>query len=305
MMLRFIAIIGLLFLISGTYGQDYSWWNIKHNWDGVSSWKRYLISTPGYMGPNALPVPEINNGSIQDYYSLEIAPEVHLSKGDHTFDILTKFIWPVSRGKVSVGISYIPVEYYNTDTLTRDIRVSRDYDGKGISYGDIYVHTLIQVLAGKEVWPDIMITANIKTASGTNLGSARFTDTPGYYFDIAAGKDFAKGTGWIKGMRPYVLLGFYAYQTHRSDYLQNDCLLYGSGLDIRFKDFKMSNQLGGFIGYFNQGDRPLVYRLMIHGNQDRALNWGIRFQQGISDYGYSSFRFSVILNMDRILRLKE
>ncbi|HDR67963.1 MAG TPA: hypothetical protein ENN61_02805, partial [Bacteroidaceae bacterium] len=59
--------IAIVILMKGIclMGQvDYSWWNEKHNWDGVSNWTDYLIITPAYMGPNALPVPDLTDGIL-------------------------------------------------------------------------------------------------------------------------------------------------------------------------------------------------------------------------------------------------
>jgi hypothetical protein len=286
------------------FGQEYTWWNKKHNWDGVTSWKKYLNTTPAFMGPNALPLPEIHKGRVRDRYYLEIAPEFHFSRGDQTFDVFTRFDWPVSPGKVNIGVSYVPFEIFRMDTLTRDERAARDYDGKGHSFGDIYVHTQIQLIKNRDKWPDIMLSANIKTASGTNLGSARHTDAPGYYFDISAGKDFPSRHPSIISLRPYILVGFYAYQTHHSDYLQNDCFLLGGGLDLRLSKLIISNKLGAYAGYFNDGDRPFLYRLIISDSKQKPLSWSIRYQQGINDFKYSTFRVSAIVNFNKWLGLK-
>ncbi len=59
--------------------QDYSWWNLKHNWDGYSSWSDYLVVSPAYLGPNALPVPEVRKGFLQKQGTLELMISNYLS----------------------------------------------------------------------------------------------------------------------------------------------------------------------------------------------------------------------------------
>ena len=44
--------------------QSYTWWEETVHWDGVTPWERYIVFTPGFLGPNALPVPRVTNGSI-------------------------------------------------------------------------------------------------------------------------------------------------------------------------------------------------------------------------------------------------
>jgi len=52
----------LLFFFSGsTFAQnDFQWWNDLHDWQpGDPGWRNMMKITPGYLGPNALPVPEV------------------------------------------------------------------------------------------------------------------------------------------------------------------------------------------------------------------------------------------------------
>ncbi len=174
-----------------SYSQDYSWWNKKHNWDGVTSWSKYLIISPAYMGPNALPVPDFNNGTLKERGSLKFAAESHFSKGDNTQNLFTRLYLPLYTDKVGLLISIIPFEHYKMDTITRDLRRTRDFDGKGFAGGDFYIGTFIQILKDKKHWPDMAVSINLKTASGTNLEAARYTETPGYFFDLSMGKNYA------------------------------------------------------------------------------------------------------------------
>ena len=80
------ATVLLCFVLNG-YAQTFDWWAQVVHWDGVSEWPKYMITQPGYMGPNALPVPRIGNGSIDSNFSVSTTGSFHFSKGDNTQNI--------------------------------------------------------------------------------------------------------------------------------------------------------------------------------------------------------------------------
>lgn len=293
-MLIFFAVMITLHLRA----QDHSWWNEKHDWDGVTHWKDYLIFSSGFMGPNALPVPDINRGEFSDKYEFEIGLQQHSGKGDKTINFLSDLIIPISPGKAGIKIHYIPVEFYETDTLTRDLRKAHEYDTKGYSYGDVYFTTYIQAIKDHPKLPDLLFTINLKTTSGTNMGSARHTDAPGYYFDASLAKTFQTGSKYLESWRPYFMGGFYSYQTNRHDYEQNDAFLFGFGLLTSTALLQIDNQLGGYIGYIRNGDQPVVYRLTFLSNYESAINYKVGFQFGIHDVPFNSLTVSGVLRFE-------
>ena len=274
---------------------DYGWWNRTHNWDGVTHWTNYITISPELMGPNALPVPDFKNGQLKENPNLKLAYENHYSTGDKTQDLFTELYIPLYSSKVGLNISMIPVEYHEMDTKTRDLRRTRVFDGKGFSSGDLYLGTYIQVVKDKKGFPDILLTINLKTASGNNFESARFTETPGYFFDISFGKTF-KTKGLLKSIRPFGMGGMYVWQTHRDDYYQNDAMLYGVGFDLNFSKFEIKNSFGGYNGYIRNGDNPLVYRLAFNSKLKSVVNYEISFQKGFVNSNYTTIRLGC--NMD-------
>lgn len=282
--------------------QDWTWWNEKHNWDGVTHWTRYLIISPSYMGPNALPVPAIKSGIILQDLTLDIGAAYHSSQGDKTTNLYTDIFIPVCKNRVGVNLTWIPLEYYRMDTITRDIRRARDYDGKGFATGDLIIGTYIQVLKEKDRLPGILLTINLKTATGSNMEAARYADSPGYHFDLSFGKNFLIKKPRLSYIRAYGMMGLYVYQTHYDKDYQNDAFLYGTGINFGWKRFILENQLGGYIGYIRDGDRPMVYRLKIKSNRDGRLNYAVLFQQGIHDFDYSTIRFSLVLGMQELFK---
>jgi hypothetical protein len=261
-----------------------------------------MIFSPGFMGPNALPVPDSKDGLLPEYSYLEISYENHFNKGDFTRDLYTQFYFPLFSKKAGLTLSYVPIEHYKMDSTTRDLRRSRDFDGKGKSYGDIYVSTYIQFIKDMEKLPDILVTVNIKTASGTNLEAARNTDAPGYFFDCSMGKDFKLKNSFIKSIRPHGMLGFYAWQTNRGDYFQNDAIVYGVGLNLKFSKFELNNSLDGYSGYINNGDRPVVFRSALKTQFKSIINCKILFQHGIRDFPYNTIRAGFEVNFNKIVK---
>lgn len=276
---------------------DYSWWNRKHNWDGISHWVDYMTMSPGYLGPNALPVPEFHGREIPNQQTIAIGTEGHYSTGDQTGNLYCSLTFPLFTEKASISVDYRPIEIYRTDTITRDLRASRELDPQGHSLGDIYCTTHIQVLKDHEKWPDISIGIGIKTASGSNLDGARHTDAPGYWLELGTGKKFHTGLSRLRSIELYSRIGFYAYQTHEEYHLQNDAFLYGAGIDLELGKLRLSNQLTGFHGYMKNGDSPLVYRMIFKPSVARRISAYLLLQQGLNDFQYTSARLALVLNL--------
>lgn len=286
-----ISIALLCTMALSVSGQDYQWWNNKHQWDGYSSWTEYLIISPSYLGPNALPVPEVRKGSPPGEGFFRLGVDGHYHRGGRTGNLYSRFFTPLFSPRVGLNLSYVPVEVYRTDTLTRDLRRSREYDARGISFGDLYVGMCIHLVQEDDRVPDIMLSLHLKTASGTRLEAARHTDAPGYYVDLSAGKSLSPA-GKFGLTRIYGMVGFYAYQTYLTNYLQNDAVLYGTGFDIKAGRFHMEHQLGGYAGYLDNGDRPLVYRLSLRLDLQSPFTPEFRFQRGLNDFPFTSLRIS-------------
>jgi hypothetical protein len=232
-----------------------------------------------------------------DRFNLEVGADGHLSKGDKTTNLITELFIPLHTDKVGINLTWIPVEYYRMDTITRDIRRARDYDGKGFATGDLTIGTQIQILKERDKLPDILLSINLRTAAGSNLEAARYTDSPGYFFDLSFGKKLPLNESMLDHINLYAMIGLYVYQTHYNKNYQNDAFLYGTGINLGWKKFIVENQLGGYIGYIGDGDRPMVYRLKIRSNRDAAWNFQLLFQQGIHDFDYSTVRFSALVTL--------
>lgn len=290
--LRINTLTGLLLCLLATtsYG-NYQWWNEKHNWDGVTHWSRYMIISPGFMGPNALPVPEIHTGAIRQGRSIEASYQRHFGGGDQTRNLFGRMFLPLFSERVGLNLEMVVVEHYRLDTLTRDLRKARNFDARGFSFGDLYIGTHIQLLEEDDRRPGLLLTLNLRTASGSNLDDARHTDNPGYHFDLSAGKSYYFPGKTISEIRPFVLAGFYVWQLYRTNF-QNDAFLYGAGVQAQVTDhLSVTNTLGGYVGYLNNGDRPMVYRLKLEHARQNNTSLYVAFQHGIHDFPYNTFSF--------------
>jgi len=274
-------------------GDSYDWWNNKHNWDGISPWYSYLTYSAAYFGPNALPVPEIRDARIDSLMSLEGSADLHFSSGDNTQNLFLKFRYPFFGGKVAIELFGVPIEHYTMDTVTRDERAARCYDCEGTAMGDLYISTIIQILRDKGAWPDLVLGFTLRTASGNLLGDARYTDAPGYYFDLSAGKSYKLSPRFK--IRPHMMLGFYVYQTNLDNFRQNDAFLYGLGVSAYSASYEFNAKWGGYKGYINNGDAPMVIRAnAIY--KLRKIHLKLGLQQGLNDFEYTSFRLGTIFH---------
>ena len=287
---RFLILI-FCFQFFSVQAQDYEWWNEKHGWDRLSPWPTYMKIAPKYMGPNALPVPELKTGRVPETLSLVNASEVHFGKGNTTYNLFQHLLLPFVKGKVAAELIVVPIEYYQTDTLARDRMMSRDKDGKGFCGGDLYFGSMFQLAKENGRLPDLMLSFNIKTASGTMMKAARYTDTPGYFFDLSVSKTL--GESEKAKSRVFGLIGFYSWQTYSSKHFQDDAFLYGLGYILTKGILEIKPSLGGYIGYKNNGDRPVTGRLSVKTTRESALNFLLHVQRGFIDYPYTSVRLGI------------
>lgn len=273
-------------LYSQNQSGNFEWWNKKHNWDGHTPWQRYITLSPSYMGPNALPIPNIQEATIRSTPSFEYSNTVHNHPGDFTIDTKLKFIYPLFN-RIQLETWIVPLEYFTiTDTNIRDERAIRYQEPSGTAFGDLYAGAHIKVI-DKKNGPEVVLGFAVKTASGSKLSMARYSDTPGYYFDISLGQTWKYPDKKLKKIRAYAMSGFYVYQTFDVQHNQNDAFLYGAGVNLGFERFVIKNQLGGYFGYMEIDDDPLVYRFEIKLLRQH-FEWFLRYQYGIDDFPYHS-----------------
>lgn len=271
--------------------EDWSWWNNQHGWEsGDPGWRNWMIISPGYLGPNALPVPEVKRGFLSEQSEFELTASNHFHSGDPTQDISGRGYFVFARGKIAVEVYGVIFEHYAYTEQIRNERYSRDEDGKGTAVGDLNFSTLIQLSKDRK-FPNTMLRFATKTASGSNLDAGRYADTPAYFCDLSFSKDYGQKETVI--FRPYVMLGFYAWQTNDEENLQNDAFLYGLGTDFEKNNWRFTSSLSGYYGYKDNGDRPLQLNFELRKDYNSKA-FRIQYQHGLHDWLYKTFRFSFV-----------
>jgi len=292
-LILFICIVLPLF----SYSEDYIWWNIKHGWEpGKPGWRNYMRITPGYLGPNALPVPDVKKGVVPLGTNLEIGFDYHFMEGDPTQDIFARYYHSFAEGKIALEVYGVIAEHYNMSDFIRDERIARDFDGKGFANGDLYFSTLVQLVKGRK-FPDTMVRMAGKTAAGNQLEGARNTDSPGYFFDFSFSKSYA-GRNENNSFLPYASFGFYSWQTNDEANLQNDAFMYGLGAEIKYMHCTISNSLSGYSGYKHERDKPMIYTFDLN-RQFKNKTFRIQYLHGLRDWTYQTVKLSLILNFQK------
>lgn len=275
----------VLFIIAGIKGssQTFDWWSQTVNWDGVTHWSRYLITQPGFQGPNSLPVPRIGNGSIDSMFSIAVTANAHFSNGDNTQNAAIYANYCLAKNRVAIDVSWIPYERYSMSHAVktkRHVFSHNYYDNTAM--GEAYVNTTIQLLNKvRDRW-QLALRLGYRFPCGSGYATARYTDGPGYYFDLSFGKPVSENLKWI-GM-----LGFYSWQIVSNEHRQDDALLFGSGFEWNKAGWRGQAYVAGYLGYLqNSGDKPVVARFTLERKLRRnSLLFG--FQQGLHDFAYSS-----------------
>ncbi|HZH71911.1 MAG TPA: hypothetical protein VFD91_05435 [Mariniphaga sp.] len=270
---------------------DYRWWNETHGWEeGDPGWRNWIKITPGYLGPNALPVPHVQKGFIKSETEIEFTASNHFLKGDPTRDISGHIFLPFANSKIAVEVYGVLLEQFAFSEEIRNERFARIEDGKGIAMGDIYFSTLLQLIKNKK-FPNTLVRVATKTASGNQLAGARYADSPGYFADISLSKEFGQQQAFL--FRPFGLAGFYTWQTNDELNLQNDALLYALGTEFITKSWLFSASWAGYSGYKDERDKPMQINLDIR--KDLAGKaFRIQYNHGVRDWEYKTVRVSFI-----------
>ena len=150
----------------------------------------------------------------------------------------------------------------------------------GYGSGDVYVGLDIQLLTETARRPAVLVRSVLKTASANCFGYARDYDSPGYFFDITAGK------GWGR-FRASATTGFLCWQTGTGR--QNDAVQYGLGAFYDGEVVNLSAQWGGYIGWERCGDAPMSVRLRLGFDAGRFEPY-LQAQQGLHDYPFTQIR---------------
>ncbi len=265
-------------------GQTHEWWAQTVKWDGVTHWANYITYKPGYLGPNALPIPLLWNGNADSNTSISLSTAGHYMKGDQTINAVVSGNYPVLKNKLSADIMWVPVELFRMSHLVKEKRhVYYQYYNSKVAIGDIHFNVSLQLLNAERRKQSLGLRIGYRYPTSYNVGAARMTDAPGYFFDLSTARFFANNRKW----KCIAMVGFYVWQLNTSP-SQNDAFLFGAGLEYTNQSIQIQTSISGYIGYHNDGDQPIVYRLKA-GRSKPGFNWVFQVQQGLNDFKYTSF----------------
>jgi hypothetical protein len=275
----------LILIAAHAQAQDWDWWTKVVRWDGVTPWQRYIITNPAYMGPNALPVPFISNGSIDSINSVALTANLHYSKGDNTQNIALYGNYCLVKDFIAFDFYWVPYERYQVSHAIKEKRhVFSHYYYDNSAQGEIHLNTNIQLLRKWRDYVHLALRIGYRLPTSSGLGSARFTDAPGYYFDLSAAKPFHKESCW----KFISMGGLYVWQTNLDGRRQNDAFLFGSGIEWNPSRWHIQLYGTGYLGYMDDlGDKPVLLRAGIE-HKGKRINGIIKLQQGLSNFEYSS-----------------
>lgn len=259
---------------------------------------------PAWFGPNANPVPEMTSAKIPEKTTISLMGDYYFGFGDETSNIRYKIEIPLLPNRVSFSIWNTAFEHYR---VTEDVSLARSMNGNltGKASGDFYVQTRISLLTEKKHAPSVILNSTLKTASGTNFEQRRYFDTPGYYFDVEAGKSFFSKSKFLNEIRLVANLGFLCWETTNST--QNDAPMYGIKFILGNERWKIDNTLSGYWGWMHSnpkygsdyGDVPLVYAVkytILKGYMD----YFIQYQYGIKDFPYHQIRAGISFPVEKL-----
>ena len=303
--MRFLTVLAIFcFIVEWTTAQSRStkdWLNY-----GSGHVNQWLQIAPAAMGPNALPVPDMDYALVGTFSSFTTGAHHHNMPGDEAVNSYFNFKWNLAPNRVTVSFWGMPTETFN---MNNDVRTQRqiywDDEGWTTNQGDLWISTHIQLLHSKKMAPDMVLNYTFKTTTGVN-DHARYTDAPMHYFYLALGKSIHVKSPILDEIRLAAMSGFYVWQTNKVEMAQDEGPLLQGGLQLRRKTLSLFTELGGYKGYdaYEFMDRhmgtdrieglndPLVYRFRLE-HQGRRFGISGEYQAGIRDYAYQTVRLNV------------
>lgn len=260
---------------------------------GQTPWPDQIQHVTRFLGPHALPVDELPDARPDTAAWLRLRGNYHHSEWDNTYAGLATLHLPLYSSRVSLRLHMVGYEYFEQKEAAVDFRHQKETRLQGSAVGDLNLATLITLWEESDQGPAVQGIINLRTASGGNLEQARFIDAPGYTIKVAAGKSWPLKTPLLKSLRAYTQAGLRVYQTRRDNFFQNDLFVHGLGLELNGKHWRIRQELAGYVGYFDRGDKPLVYRLALETLGKGPWQLGLEGQTGNIDYPFRSLRLDL------------
>lgn len=248
---------------------------------------------PDYFGPNALPIPDMLDGTTSSRMTLDISADYFDGhRGDKTYDFYIKAVVPLfsDRVNISMWIQAVHEWYQMTPESHEHSRLPDEIEYNGSESGDAYLTTDIHILEQDDKRPDISLRIGLKTALGYGFFKARYFDNPGYFFDTSVAKSYTLGDRFFQEIRVVGSLGFLCWQTDNGR--QNDAVMYGVMTKLHTKLFTLTESFGGYSGWEADGDCPMSLKSELRTTFGRYQPY-IQHQYGFRDWPFTQYRIGV------------
>ena len=274
------------------------------------------LIAPAFFGPNAFAVPDMADGTVTGHLRVELAADGHFGYADDkTADLFARVHVPLFTDRANITI-WMPVSewYVNSLERQRQCRLQDTAVMRGQEFGDVYVSTDILVVRERRYVPAVTLRACLRTASGGSYHEARFYDGPGYFFDVAVGKEWGvksreprtESREWQKWrFRVAGTAGFLCWQTDNGR--QNDAVMYGVKVAAWCPYLLLQVLWSGYTGWETAGDCPMALRTKVQGKIPLRGDAGsvqpfIEYQYGLRDQPWHSARLGVAYSFDAMGR---
>lgn len=265
---------------------------------GAGHRNKWLQIAPGKLGPNALPVPDMDYAIVDELNTIETGIHYHYMPGDVAVNSFLSFYISVVPEKVAVELWGVPREAFHMTNEIRDERqIFWDDPGWLTQQGDLWVSTYIQIVKDKK-FPDFSINYTFSTTTGLS-SHGRYCDAPIHYCYTAFGKNIEVSCPVIDEIRISAMGGFYVWQTNKAEMSQDEGPLIELGVRFRKGKLFLYNELGGYFGFGAYGflnvpeyNDPVLYKGKI---EKTGKRWSCNFEYryGIHDYHYQTFMFGL------------
>lgn len=253
------------------------------------------LVAPAYFGPNAFPVPDMLDGSTSGDLKVELYGDGFLCSmtpspsDDITLDLFAKATIPLFSDRVNLVVWMPVVEWFRSGPAVNSLRRVQNPDRwiSGLDSGDAYVSTDILILDENKVGCGLVLRAALKSASGNSFSTARVYDAPGYFFDVAVGRNIKQSADGKTVFRVALTTGFLCWQTANGR--QNDAVMYGALASLKTGPFKAEVNYGGYVGWEQNGDRPMTIKTKLSWSFGR-FSLDAMYQAGLVDWPFHQLR---------------
>lgn len=279
-------------------GDNLDWWDALHDYPNAAGKfrNRYQNISPGYMGPNALPVPLLFDGAIDNELWFHAGGEFHRAPGDRTNNFVLTANIPLAEGRVSLFLNSVPRETWEVTPEVRDLRRMVAFDGKGRNTGDIIFGFLFRIFDEEQNGFNLAGLAQAKSTTGSQIENARFSDASMFVWNIHFSKTlFQKAHIQFKIK---AMLGFLTWQTNQnglpngSNELQNDAPSYGIGFTYKRGAFHVETDISGYHGYIGNRDYPTFWRSRAEYRWN-GFGLNVNFGHGLKAWDWNTYGFGL------------